>query len=92
MYYGVASEATGPSRAVDRDPGRDRHVRGRAGADVYFSSSGGRTISSLDAFGTDIPYLVAVDDKWDEVSPNFRWPSQVLTGAQLAKRFDSAAP
>ena len=52
----------------------------------YFSSSGGRTISSLDAFGTDVPYLVAVDDAWDEVSPNHRWPTQLLTGAQLAKR------
>ena len=35
---------------------------------LYFSSSGGRTISALDAFGTDVPYLVAVDDPWDEVS------------------------
>ena len=63
---------------------------GAAAQTFYFSSSGGRTISSLDVFGTDVPYLVSVDDPWDAGSPNFRWPSQLLTGAQLAKRFGLA--
>ncbi len=86
VYYGVASEATGPSRAVTETRGEIVTYGGAPAQTFYFSSSGGRTISSLDAFGTDVPYLVAVDDAWDEVSPNHRWPTQLLTGAQLAKR------
>jgi SpoIID/LytB domain protein len=53
----------------------------------YFSSSGGRTVSALDAFGSELPYLVSVDDPWDAASPNHAWPAQLLSGAQLAKRF-----
>ena len=87
VYYGVASEAPGPSQAVTETRGEIVTYEGAPAQTFYFSSSGGRTISSLDAFGTDVPYLVSVDDKWDAVSPNFRWPSQVMTGAQLAKRF-----
>jgi stage II sporulation protein D len=87
VYYGVGSEAPGPSRAVTETRGEIVTFEGAPAQTLYFSSSGGRTISSLDAFGTDLPYLVAVDDRWDEVSPNHRWPAQLLSGAQLAKRF-----
>ena len=87
VYYGVASEAPGPSRAVSETRGEIVTYGGEPAQTFYFSSSGGRTISSLDAFGTDVPYLVSVDDEWDAVSPNFRWPAQRLTGRQLAKRF-----
>ena len=87
VYYGVASEGSGPTRAVTETKGEIVTYEGAPAQTFYFSSSGGRTISSLDVFGTDIPYLQAVDDRWDSVSPNFRWPSQLLTGPQLAKRF-----
>ena len=59
---------------------------------LYFSSSGGRTISALDAFGLDLPYLVSVDDPWDATSPNHAWTPQLLTGAQLAARFGLTDP
>jgi len=87
VYYGVASEAPGPTRAVQETRGEIVTYDGSPAQVFYFSSSGGRTISALDAFGTDIPYLQSVDDKWDSLSPNYRWPTQLLTGAQLAKRF-----
>jgi stage II sporulation protein D len=87
VYYGVDSEAPGPSRAVAETRGEIVTFEGSPAQTLYFSSSGGRTISSLDAFGADVPYLVSVDDQWDEVSPNHRWPTQLLSGGQLAKRF-----
>jgi stage II sporulation protein D len=92
VYYGVASEAPGPTQAVMETRGEIVTYDGAPAQTFYFSSSGGRTISALDAFGTDVPYLVAVDDPWDETSPNHRWPSQLLTGAQLAKRFGLDGP
>ena len=87
VYYGVASEGPGPTRAVTETRGEILTYDGAPAQTLYFSSSGGRTISALDAFGTDLPYLVSVEDPWDAVSPNHAWPAQLLTGAQLAKRF-----
>lgn len=92
VYYGVASEAPGPTRAVLETRGEIVTYQGTPAQTFYFSSSGGRTISSLDAFGTDVPYLVSVDDDWDSVSPNYRWTAQLLTGRQLAKRFGIGGP
>jgi stage II sporulation protein D len=92
VYYGVASEAPGPTRAVMETRGQIVTYDGMPAQTFYFSSSGGRTISALDVFGMDVPYLPAVDDPWDEASPNHRWPPQVLTGTQLAKRFGLDGP
>ena len=86
VYYGVAAEAPGPTRAVTETRGEILTYDGAPAQTYYFSSSGGRTVSALDAFGTDVPYLVSVPDPWDAVSPNHAWPAQLLTGAQLAKR------
>jgi stage II sporulation protein D len=87
VYYGVDSEAPGPTQAVRDTRAEILTYDGAPAQTLYFSSSGGRTISALDAFGTDVPYLVAVDDPWDSVSPNHAWPPRLLTGAQLAARF-----
>jgi stage II sporulation protein D len=92
VYYGVDSEAPGPTQAVRDTRGEILTYDGTPAQTLYFSSSGGRTISALDAFGTDVPYLVAVDDPWDSVSPNHAWSPQVLTGAQLAGRFALKGP
>jgi stage II sporulation protein D len=92
VYYGVASEGSGPTRAVTETQGEIVTFDGAPAQTFYFSSSGGRTISSLDAFGTDVPYLQSVDDRWDSVSPNFRWPTRLFTGSQLAKQFGIAGP
>jgi SpoIID/LytB domain protein len=87
VYYGVGSEAPGTTQAVRETQGQILTYGGAPAQTLYFSSSGGRTISSLDAFGLDLPYLVSVDDPWDAVSPNHAWTPQLLTGAQLAARF-----
>ena len=92
VYYGVASEAPGPTQAVRETLGQILTYDGTPAQTFYFSSSGGRTISSLDAFGLDLPYLVSVDDPWDTASPNHTWTPQLLTGAQLATRFGLKNP
>ena len=92
VYYGVDSEAPGPTRAVRETRGQILTYDGAPAQTFYFSSSGGRTISSLDAFGLDLPYLVSVDDPWDAASPNHAWTPQLLSGAQLAARFGLKDP
>jgi stage II sporulation protein D len=92
LYYGVGSEAPGTTQAVKETRGQIVTYDGLPAQTLYFSSSGGRTISALDAFGSDLPYLVAVDDPWDDTSPNHVWPTQLVTGAKLAKQLGLRDP
>jgi len=92
VYYGVESEGPGPTQAVQSTSGEILTYDGAPAQTFYFSSSGGRTISALDVFGLDLPYLVSVDDPWDATSPNHAWTPQLLTGAQLASRFGLKNP
>ncbi|MBA2294074.1 MAG: hypothetical protein H0W16_02975, partial [Actinobacteria bacterium] len=87
VYYGAGYEAPDTTRAVRETKGQILTYDGKAAQVFYFSSSGGRTVSALDAFGSDVPYLLAVDDPWDEVSPHHRWPSRLLTAGQAATLF-----
>jgi stage II sporulation protein D len=85
LYYGAASEAPGPSRAVKETRGQVILYDGAPITAFYFSSSGGRTASAIDVYGSDVPYLAAVDDPWDAVSPHHVWEPRTFTGASLAK-------
>ena len=86
LYYGANAESPGTTRAVVETRGQVLSYDGAPAETFYFSSSGGKTLSSLDVFGQDLPYLVSVDDPWDEASPNHRWETRVLGGGQLARR------
>jgi len=85
LYYGANAESPATTRAVVETRGQVLSYDGAPAETFYFSSSGGKTLSSLDVFGQDLPYLVSVDDPWDEASPNHRWAPRVLGGEQLAR-------
>ncbi|MGL6279510.1 MAG: SpoIID/LytB domain-containing protein, partial [Gaiella sp.] len=85
MYYGASAEAPGTTKAITETRGEVLLYGGKPAQVFYFSSSGGRTSSALDVFGADLPYLVPVDDPWDETSPHHRWEPRVLTGQSLAR-------
>ncbi len=92
VYYGVGHESPDTSRAVRETKGEILTYEGRPAQVFYFSSSGGRTLSALDVFGSDVPYLTSVDDPWDEASPHHRWPARLLNGQQAAKLFGLGEP
>ena len=58
----------------------------------YYSSSGGRTASSADVFGLELPYLQSRHDPWDTLSPYHRWKPRSFTAASLAQAFGLSAP
>lgn len=87
VYYGIASEAPGTTRAVRETRGEILTFAGAPAQALYFSSSGGRTRSAVDVYGNETPYLVGVEDPWDAASPHHRWEARAFTGAQLAKAF-----
>ena len=67
VYYGVEEESAATTRAVRETRAAILTFGGLPAQTLYFSSSGGRTRSAIDVYGTDFPYLVAVDDPWDDV-------------------------
>ena len=92
VYYGVASETPATTGAVKATQGQILTYAGKVATTFYYSSSGGRTASSVDVFGIVTPYLQARDDPWDAISPFHRWPPRLYTATSLAQAFGLSAP
>jgi stage II sporulation protein D len=73
VYRGVAGETVRTTEAVRATSGQVVLHGGKVATTYYFSTSGGRTASAADVFGTPVPYLVSRPDPYDEVSPHHRW-------------------
>ena len=81
VYLGVAGERASTSKAVTDTTGEVVLYGGKVATTYYFSTSGGKTASAVDVFGTNVPYLVSRPDPWDKASPYHRW-GPVLLGAR----------
>jgi len=92
VYGGVAAEFPSSSAAVDATKGQVVLYKGKVADTLFFSTSGGRTASSLEATGTAVPYLVSVADPYDSLSPYHAWGPVLLDAAGVAKQLKLAAP
>ena len=84
VYLGVAAETQRATEAVQTTAGEVVLYEGNIASTLYFSTSGGKTASAADVFGTEIPYLVSRPDPWDKLSPFHRW-GPVLLGARTVQ-------
>jgi len=85
VYRGVAGEAPETNAAIQATAGQVVLYGGRPAKTFFFSTSGGRTMSAADAWGTPIPYLVSVPDPYDTLSPYHDWGPFAFTAAKLGK-------
>jgi len=85
MYLGVDHERASTNAAVDATAGKVVLYNGQVAKTYFFSSSGGRTASSQDVWGSAIPYLVSVPDPYDTISPYHDWGPFAFTGTKLGK-------
>jgi len=92
MYYGVAAETPATTAAVQATRGQVLTYGGKVVMAFYYSSSGGRTASSADVFGLELPYLQSRPDPWDFLSPYHRWEPRAFNPASLARAFGLSAP
>jgi len=92
MYYGVTAETPATTAAVQATKGQVLTYGGKIVTAFYYSSSGGRTASSADVFGVELPYLQTRQDPWDALSPFHRWKPRIFTPASLAQAFGLSAP
>jgi SpoIID/LytB domain protein len=92
QYPGVEAETAQTTAAVKATARQVLLYGGGVATAFYSSSDGGRTASSLDAFGLDLPYLPSQPDPWDDGSPYHVWPLTSYSGVQLAKAIGVRSP
>jgi len=83
VYRGVAGERRSTDKAVRATARQVLTYNGQVITAYFFSTSGGHTENVENGFigATPQPYLVGVDDPFDDISPRHRW----------SKRFSSSA-
>jgi stage II sporulation protein D len=94
-YEGVEEEDRRTTAAVEATGGLIVLYQGKPAWTFYSSSSGGRTAALDDVFsgnGPDYPYLVAVDDPYDHISPYHNWGPVVFSAGDLATRLGLPGP
>ena len=92
VFGGVKAENAATSAAVDATKGQVVLYKGKVANTLFFSTSGGRTASSLESTGLNVPYLVPVADPYDSASPYHDWGPVLLDAATVAKQFKLASP
>ncbi len=91
-YGGIAAESAAADAAVDATRRTVVLYHGKVADTLFHSTSGGRTVSALEATGDAVPYLVSAADPYDTLSPYHDW-GPVLVDASLAvKALKLSAP
>jgi stage II sporulation protein D len=91
-YGGVAVETPSTDAAADATKGQIVTFNGKVADTLFFSTSGGRTASALEATGLAVPYLVPVADPYDSLSPYHDWGPVLLDASKVAAQLKLSAP
>jgi SpoIID/LytB domain protein len=91
VYLGLDHEKPSSNAAVDATAGKVLLYDGAIAKTFFFSTSGGRTASSEDVWGTAVPYLVSVPDPYDTISPYHTWGPFAFSGAKLGRKLHLGA-
>lgn len=78
VYSGFGSETKNSIEAVSKTSGEIVKYLGKLAAVFYFGSSGGSTENVQNVWGSKIPYLISVDDKYESKnSLNYNWEKEI---------------
>jgi stage II sporulation protein D len=92
VYGGIAGEDARATAAIEATAGQVLLYEGKVADALFHSTSGGRTVSAAEAFGTTVPYLVAVDDPYSSLSNLNRWGPTAVTDATIRKGLRLGSP
>ena len=92
VYGGVTVETPLSSAAVDATRHQVVLYAGKPADTMFFSSSGGRTASSLETTGVAIPYLTSVVDQYDTISPYHDWGPVLFDLTKVQKALKLTQP
>ena len=85
VYGGINAETPAVTKAVTATRNLVVLFHGKVATTYFSASSGGETMSAAEATGTPVPYLVAVPDPYDTLSPYHDWGPVLLSAADAAK-------
>ncbi len=90
MYLGISGEQPTTNAAVTATAGQVVAYEGKPIVTYYFSTSGGQTENVENSFlgAEPEPWLVSVDDPFDDTSPRHRWQRRMTlrsAGARLGR-------
>jgi stage II sporulation protein D len=93
VYKGYSKEDSRVIQAVDETIGKVVTYDGKTAQVFYFSSSGGRTEDAKNVWGSDIPYLKSVEDKYESGNSwNYTWEAtytaEQIKKAMLSRNYD----
>ncbi len=77
VYKGYLAESVKANRAVNATKGEMLCYNNKVVAAYYFSTSGGRTESSLEVWGADLPYLRSVPDLYEQAAEYQVWQTKI---------------
>jgi stage II sporulation protein D len=88
VYRGVAAETPNTDAAVNATAGQVVTYDGQPVTTYFFSTSGGETEDVENSFvgSQPKPWLKAVDDPFDDVSPRHRWGPFRYTAGQVQRK------
>jgi stage II sporulation protein D len=92
MYLGLSHEQPTASAAVDATKSQVLMYGGKVATTYFSSTSGGMTESAANWTGIAVPYLVAVQDPYDTISPYHDWGPVAMTGKAVASALKLTAP
>jgi stage II sporulation protein D len=92
MYLGLSVESPATTAAVNATKRQVLTFEDKVATTYFYSTSGGRTESSLDWIGTSLPYLVSVPDPYDAISPYHDWGPVPLTAQAIGKALKITTP
>jgi stage II sporulation protein D len=87
VYLGMAHEYPESTAAVKDTSGEAVFYNGAIARTFFFSTSGGRTAAIRDAWpkAKRVPYLISVNDPYDDASPYHNWGPVTISPRTLAK-------
>lgn len=90
VYQGLNSASSSTNAAVDATAGQFIWYHGHLCETFFFSSDGGATESSLNVWGTELPYLIGVEDPYEsEVNTGKNSWTYTLSPAQIQAKINS---
>jgi stage II sporulation protein D len=74
VYKGYGAEAPESNKAIDDMTGKKITYQGKLALTCFFASSGGATEDVKNVWGSNYPYLISVEDKYESgKSYNYNW-------------------
>jgi stage II sporulation protein D len=88
VYKGLESEYTTTNAAVEATRGQVLLYQGQVAQALYSACSGGHTESAVNVFGSAVPYLVGVNDPYDDACPLHTWTLK-FSGPEISSRLSA---